>query len=147
MTRKDTVRALCKMMMARLEQNKMVEFSPKLRQEIWDKLFDTIGPAILSDEDLREKAIQRIHGKVDALSETAATESDQFKTALKMVKEDLGENELHGLYYQKPIRSIAEDVTSFLMEAPQIDDVFETDEVIQKALVETIQRFNPKDLH
>jgi len=147
MTRKDTVKSLCKQVITRLENQKQIEFSPRLRQEVWESLYMRLHGAILSDEDLREKVIEKLHIKAEALVESEMTESDQFKSALKMTKQKLGENELNGLYFQKPIRDIAQEIAGFLMSCSHIDDVFETDDVLIKGVVEMIQKFNPSELH
>jgi hypothetical protein len=147
MTKKDTVKALCKVMITRLENEKMILFTPKARQEVWEDLYTKIGGKVLSDEDLRDKALAKLHGNTEALDESAIAESDQFRSALRIVKSQLGENELNGLYYQRPVRDVAKDVTEFLMSSDKIEDVFETDDVLMQKIVEIVQRFNPKDLH
>ena len=147
MTKKDTVKALCKIMISRLESEKMILFTPKIRQEVWEDLYTKIGGKVLSDEDLRDKALAKLHGNTDALNESEIAESDQFRSALRIVKSQLGENELNGLYYQRPVRDVAKDVTEFLMSSEKIEDVFETDDVLMQKIVEIVQRFNPKDLH
>ena len=147
MTKKDTVKALCKVMITRLENEKMILFTPKARQEVWEDLYAKIGGKVLSDEDLRDKALAKLHGNTEALDESAIAESDQFRSALRIVKSQLGENELNGLYYQRPVRDVAKDVTDFLMSSDKIEDVFESDDVLMQKIVEIVQRFNPKDLH
>ncbi len=147
MTRKDTVKALCKIMITRLENEKQILFAAKDRQDVWEELYGSIGKVVLSDEDLRDLAIQKVHGSVEALTESDISESDQFRSALKIVKSQLGENELNGLYYQRPIRDVSKVVVEFLMSCEKIEDVFESDDVLMKRIVELIQRFNPKELH
>jgi hypothetical protein len=147
MTKKDTVKALCKMIITRLENEKLVLFSPKIRQEVSEELYTSIGNEVLSDEDLRERAIKKLHGSVDALNETEISESDQFRSALRIVRSQLGENELNGLYYQRPLRDVARNVAGFFMSSDNIEDVFESDDVLTQRVVEIFQRFNPKELH
>ena len=75
------------------------------------------------------------------------TETDQFQTAKKMVKEQFGDDVLHGFYFQKPLKHIAETISQYLMRSSHIDEVFEDDAELEKQIVETIQKFNPDDLH
>jgi hypothetical protein len=147
MTRKETVRSLCKHLVTKLENQHQIEFAPRVRQEVWESLYQKIGSAVLSDEDLKERVVEKLHLKADALSEMAMTESDQYKSTMRMIREQFGENVLNGLYYQKPVRAVAQDVVSFLMNTPQVDEVFESDEVLVKNLVDLMQRFKPEELH
>lgn len=86
MTSKETVKALCKLMITRLENDKHIVFPPRIRQEVWEDLYAILKTQILSDEDFKEKVIAKLHGNAEALSDSATTESDQFKSAMKVVK-------------------------------------------------------------
>jgi hypothetical protein len=85
--------------------------------------------------------------KAEQLSETDFSESEQYKAAKALVKAGLGDDVLNGFYFQKPLKTIAQSVVAYLMRSSHIDDVFETDEDLEKQLVEIVQKFDPAELH
>jgi len=147
MTQRDTVRLLCKSIVTRLENQKAITFPPRLRQIVQDELFGLVGPYIMTDQDIKEKAIARMGAKAESLSETGLAESDQFKAAKAVVRGTLGEDELNGFYFQKSLKEIASQIVQYLMRSSHIDDVYETDEDLEKQIVEVVKKFNPADLH
>ena len=147
MTQRDTVRLLCKSIVTRLENNKAITFPPRLRQIVQDELFGLVGPYIMTDQDIKEKAVARMGAKAESLSETGLAESDQFKAAKAVVRGTLGEDELNGFYFQKSLKEIASQIVQYLMRSSHIDDVYETDEDLEKQIVEVVKKFNPADLH
>jgi hypothetical protein len=147
MTQRDTVRLLCKSIVTRLENNKAITFPPRLRQIVQDELFGLVGPYIMTDQDIKEKALSRMGAKAESLSETGLAESDQFKAAKAVVRSGLGEDELNGFFFQKSLKEIAGQIAQYLMRSSHIDDVYETDEDLEKQIVEVVKKFNPADLH
>ena len=146
-TNRDTVRLLCKSIINRLENRKAITFPPRLRQIVQDELFDLVGPYIVSEQEVRERALTRMGARADQLSETSFTESDQFKAAKAVVKASLGDDILNGFYFQKPLKAIAQSVVSYLMRSSHIEDVFESDEDLERQLVEIVQKFDAAELH
>lgn len=146
-TQRDTVRLLCKTMVSRLENDQVIMFPPRLRQEVQEELYSKIGPYILTDGDLRERALAKMQAKSDELEESKIAESDQFKAAKAAVKESFGDDELNGFYFQKPLKEIAGMVCAYFMNSSHIEDVFETDEEIERRVVDLVKRFNPDNIH
>jgi hypothetical protein len=146
-TNRETVRLLCKSIINRLENRKAITFPPRLRQIVQDELFDLVGPYIVSEQDVRERAMARMGAKAEQLSETEFSESEQYKAAKALVKAGLGDDVLNGFYFQKPLKTIAQSIVAYLMRSSHIDDVFETDEDLEKQLVEIVQKFDPAELH
>jgi hypothetical protein len=146
-TQRETVRLLCKSIITRLENDKAITFPPRLRQIVQDELFGLIGPYILTEQDLRERALAKMGGKAEALSDTKFTESEQFKTAKTLVRQTFGDDELNGMFFQKPLKTVAETVSAYLMRSSHIDDVYETDEELERHIVDVVKRFNPAELH
>lgn len=146
-TRKETVRLLCKSIITRLENNKSVSFPARLRQIIQDELFHLIGPYILTDEDLRERTLARMGAKAELLQDSNFSESDQYKAAKAVVRSTFGDDELNGFYFQKPLKSVAETICQYLMRSSHIDDVYETDEDLERQIVEIVQKFDANALH
>ncbi len=146
-TTKDTVRLLCKSIITRLENDKSISFPPRLRQIVQDEVFGLIGPYILSEEDIREKTMAKMGAKSEQLQDSKFTESEQYKAAKAVVKSGVGDDELNGFYFQKPVKLVAQTIAQYMMRSSHIDDVYETDEDLEQQIVETIKKFNPADLH
>lgn len=145
-TKRETVRLLCKSIINRLENRKSIEFAPRLRELLLDDYLKIVSPHIMTDQDVHEKALAKMGAKSEALQETQFAESDQYRTAQKMVKESFGDDVLNGFYFIKPVRHVATVTREFLLRSSHIDDVFETDEDLEKAVIEIIQKFNPAEL-
>jgi len=143
----ETLKALCKSIITRLENQKMIEFSPQKRLEIAELVFNSIKKEVYTDEDFHRMTLEMIGDKSDNLNDAHFTETEQYKTARSMVKKKHGEHELNGFYYQNSIKSVAENIRTFLMEDSSIDDVFESDEELEKNIVTIIKKFNPRNLH
>ncbi len=146
-TQRETARLLCKSIITRLENRKSIAFPPRLRQVIQDEVFGLVGPYIMTEEDLREKALAKIGAKADVLKDTQFTESEQFRTAKAMVRATFGDDELNGFFFLKPLKFVARTIAEYFMRSSHIDDVFETDDDLERQIVEVVQKFNPADLH
>jgi hypothetical protein len=146
-TNRETVRLLCKSIINRLENQKAIVFPPRLRQIVQDELYDLVGPYIVSEEEVRERALAKMGAKAEALQESGFTESDQYKAAKALVKAALGDDELNGFYFQRALKSVAQSVAAYFMRSSHIDDVFETDEDLERQIVEIVRGFNPANLH
>ena len=146
-TQRETVRLLCKSIITRLENKKAIAFPPRLRQIVQDEVFGLIGPYILTEQDLRERALAKMGAKTDLLEDSQFTESDQFKAAKAVVKGTFGDNELNGFFFQKSPKHVANAIGEYLMRSSHIDEVYESDADLEKQIVETIQTFKAEELH
>ena len=146
-TKRDHVKILAKNVMSRLEQDEAIVLKPQMRQNVYQDLYSKIAPVILTDEDVREKVIAQLGVTSEALDESSTTESDQYKTAKKMILQKIGENAVEGLYYQKPIRDLAKSIGEFVMNHESVEEVFLPDEDLEKSVVDFIKRFKPDQLH
>ena len=145
-TDRETVKTLCKSIVNRLENRKSIEFQPRIRQDVVDDVYDRVAPAIYTDQDLREKALAAIGENASALDDTAFTESERFRAAKQVIRRSFGDDVLHGLYFQKSLKQIAETLSDYFMNDKKIEEVYVDDLELEKAVVETIQKFNPKNL-
>lgn len=146
-TQRETVQLLCKSVITRLENKKAISFPPRLRQVVQDEVFDLVGPYILTDQDVRDRAIRSLGEAGESLQESSATETEQFRTAKSVVRSQLGDHVLNGFYFQRPIKAIAEMISAYLMRSSNIEEVFDSDDEIEKFVVQTIQSFNPANAH
>lgn len=146
-TQRETLRLLCRSIITRLENRKAIAFPPRLRDIVQDEVFGLIGPYVMTEQDLREKALAKMGAKADALQDTQAAESDQFKAAKAVVRAGFGDDELNGFFFIKPLKMVADTIVKYLMRSSHIDEVYETDEDLEKQIVEIVQKFNPAELH
>jgi hypothetical protein len=138
---------LCKSILNRLENKKSISFPPRLRQIVQDEIFGLVGPYILTEEDLRERAIARMGAKTELLQDTAFSESDQFKAAKAVIRQTFGDDELNGFFFQKPLKTVAKTIAEYCMRSSHIDDVYETDEDLEMMIIDVVHKFNPAELH
>jgi hypothetical protein len=146
-TTRESVRLLCKSIVTRLENRKSIAFPPRLRQIVADEVFNLVGPYIVSEGDIREKALARMGARAEMLQDSQFTESDQFRAAKAVIKASLGDDELNGFFFQKPVKVVANSIAAYLMRSSHIDDVYETDEELEKQIVETVKGFRVEDAH
>ncbi|HTL12897.1 MAG TPA: hypothetical protein VL588_10440 [Bdellovibrionota bacterium] len=146
-TNRETVKTLCKSIVSRLENQKYIKVIPEKRSQVIDELLRKVGPFVLTDQDLRERALEAIGEKADILDETAFSDNERFRAAKQVIRKSFGDDVLHGLYFQKSLKNLAAAVREAFMDLPSIDDVFGTDDELDRATVEVIQRFDPKNVH
>lgn len=146
-SKKENVRLLCKSIVTRLENQKSIAFPPRLRQIVAEEVFGLISPYVFTDEDIREKALLKMGASKDMINDGGFTESEAFKTAKKMVRDSLGDDELNGFYFIKPLKTIAGMLAGFFMRSASIDEVYESDEDLEKMIVDIVKKFNPSDAH
>ena len=146
-TKKEHVKALAKNLVTRLEQDEAIVLNPRTRQIVYQDLFLKLEAMILTDDEIREKVIGQLGLKAEELGETGYTENDQYKAAKNVLMNKLGENAVSGLYYQRPVKMVANEIGMFLMNHNQVEDVFPSDEELEKSIVDFLKKFNPSQLH
>ncbi len=146
-TQRETVRLLCKSIINRLENHKAIAFAPRLRQVIQDEIFTLVGPLILTDEDVKERAQSKINSQAEVLSETETSDAERYRAAKTVVRNSFGDDFLNGFYFQRPLKAVANTLTEYFMRSSHIDDVYETDDDLEKQIVEVVRKFNPSELH
>ena len=145
-TQRETLRQLCQNILTRLENNKAIIFAPRLRQVVADEVFGLVGPHVLTEQDLRERTLTRIGMKAE-LVDPSVSESDQFRAAKSVIRQTFGDDELHGFFFQKPLKQVANVIVQYLMRSSHIDEVYESDEDLEHQIVDAVKRFDPTQLH
>lgn len=141
-TTQNSLKTLSKSILNRLENNKFIVFNPKERGELQDDLYRRLTKAILTEEDITNQVRTQVAGASEAISEQNITETDAFQSQKRAIKARMGDNQLHGFYFQDSLRGVCVSVRKFLFESPFVEDVFESDDAIQKLVMETIQAFD-----
>jgi len=145
MTKKEHVRTLAKNVLLRLEQ--AIALNPAKKQTAFDNLYHQLAQVILTDEDVRDRVLRQLGENAEALQANQATESDQFKAAKAVLLARIGDHVIHGLYYQRSVKEVSQFITHFLMKVSEVEDVFSSDDEIERAVVEFLKRFDPAQLH
>lgn len=146
-TTRDTVKLLCKSIVNRLENGNAIELEAENRSQVESELVKIVGPHILTEQDLRERTLESLGARADDLVDSSFTETEQFRTARRVVRSQFGDDELNGLYFQRNIKTIAELAVKFFMDSPHIDEVFHSDDDLVKAIVQIVRKFRPAELH
>lgn len=141
-TNHTSLKTLSKSILNRLENNKYIVFNPKERGDLQEDLFRTLSKFVVTEEDINNQVRSQVSANSEAISEQNITETDAFKSQKRALKARMGDNELHGFYFQDTLRGICSKVCKFLFDSPYVEDVFESDEAIQKLVMETIQNFD-----
>jgi hypothetical protein len=129
--------------MNRLENSGAIQFDPEKRGDVHQMILEHINPFILTEEDLREQTFESIGARSHMLSELDASEEDRYRAARSVLKAKFGENELHGFYFQKPLKDLGNEIAKILMTSELIDEVFFDDEQLVKSFLDIVRRFNP----
>jgi hypothetical protein len=146
-TEKESLRLLCKSIITRLENHKSISFPSRLRQIVQDEVYGLIGPLVLTDEDLREKTLAKVGAKSEMLQDSKFTDSEQYRAAKAVVRNQHGTDELNGFYFQKSPKVVAGTIVEYLMRSSHIDDVYETDEDLEQQIVEIVKKFKLSEVH
>ena len=146
-TKKEHIKALAKGVVTRLEQDQAIVLNPRTRQMVYQDLFLKLEDLILTDEDIRAKIITQLGLKAEELGESGYTENDHYRAAKSVLMAKHGENAVAGLYYQLPVKTVAQEIGHFLMKHPQVEDVFPADDELEKVVVQFLKRFAPDQLH
>ncbi|MEW6057769.1 MAG: DUF507 family protein [Bdellovibrionota bacterium] len=132
--------------MNKLENNKYIVFNSKDRTLLQDDLFKRLTQSIVTEEDLNEQVRSQVARASEAISEQNLTETEAYQSQKRAIRSKLADNEVQGFYLHKTLRAVCEDVCKFLFDSRFVEDVFESDEAIQKLVMETIQKFDESKL-
>ncbi|MBN23372.1 MAG: hypothetical protein CL678_18950 [Bdellovibrionaceae bacterium] len=143
----NTVKNLCKSILTRLENDQSICLETTQRAQAFDSLYEVIRSSVLTEDDLRKKTFASMGLSKDSLEELTMSEAEQYRAARRAVRKDFAEDELNGLYFQSTLRDIAIKVIEFLMSAKEVDEVFASDDELNRAIVLVIKKFNPNHLH
>jgi len=146
-TNHTSLKLLAKSILGRLENNKFIVFNAKERAELQEDLVRRMGRFIVTEEDINNQVRTQVAARGDALSEQNITETEAFQSQKRAIKQRMGDNQLHGFYFQETLRGVCASICKFLFESPLVEDVFESDEAIQKLIMDTIQSFKESAAH
>lgn len=141
-TNHNSLKLLTKSILNKLENQKFIVFNPKDRTELQDELFRRLSRSVLTEEDITNTVRQQVSAASEAISDSNITETDAFQSQKRAMKGRLSENEVRGFYLQNTLRAVCADVCKFLFDSRYVEDVFESDEVIQKLVMDTFQNFD-----
>jgi hypothetical protein len=91
--------------------------------------------------------LSQIGTKSDELNDLHLTGGEAYRTLRQQWLSKHGEYEVDGLYFQKPIKYVAEWVIQFLLKSANVDEVFADDDKLLKTIVASIGNFRRSKLH
>ena len=146
-TTRDTVRQLFQVILSRLSTKGAIQVEAEKRDDAVDALVQEVGSFILTEEDLRDKALESI-GKLDqGIDEFDAAQGEQYRAARAVIRKQFGDDVLNGLYFQEPLKSIGESVITYLLNSDHIEEVYDSDDMLLKKIVDIVRKFRPENLH
>lgn len=141
-TTRHSLKLLTKSVLNKLENRKFIEINPATRNELQEEFCKYLSRSIITDEDLTERVRAEISSHSQDISDKNITETSAFQSRKNALKAQLGENELHGFFFQQPLRSVAMSVSKYLLDSSLVDEVYESDEAILKLVLDTLQNFD-----
>lgn len=141
-TNHQSLKLLSKSILNKLDNRKFIAFNPRTRGDLQDQLYRRLSGQVLTEEDITNQVRAQVAVASEALSEQSITESDAFQSQKRAIKSRLSDNELHGFYFQGSLRTVCSDVCKFLFDSSLVEDVFESDDEIQRLVLDTIQSFD-----
>lgn len=143
----ESVKLLCQSVLRRLESQRMISVTTTARETLLDDLAAQIKPQVLTQEDMEANVLSQIGQKSEELDDLHLTGGEAYRTVRQQWLSRHGEYEVDGLYFQKPIKYVAEWLIQFLFKHPAIDEVFSEDDKLLKTIVATIGSFRRNKLH
>lgn len=147
LTKRDHVKVLAKNVISRMEQDEAIALNVRMRQNVYQDLHSKIEAYILTDEDVRKRVLEKLGHKEEELKDSESSESDQYKAAKSIVMNQIGDHAISGLYYQIPLKTLAQMIGQFVMNHSYVEEVFLSDEELEKTIVDFLKRFQPEQLH
>jgi hypothetical protein len=141
-TTRYSLKVLAKSILGKLENRKAIEFNPKERSELLESFEKRLARLIITEEDLNEQVRGQVGKVSDALTDSNMTETEAFQSQKRALKSKLSDNMIQGFYLKAALRDVVADARKFLFDSSLVDDVFESDDVLDKMIRETIQTFD-----
>lgn len=146
-TTRETLKHLGQNLLSRLENRKQIEFTAQARVQLRDEVYRLLSPYVLTEEDLTERTRETIGSSQAELEAIAASDTEKYQAAKRLLRERFGDDVLHGFYFQKPLKDLGRLVAKFLMDSALVEEVYASDDDLQREIVEGFQKFNPDHLH
>jgi hypothetical protein len=143
----ESVKLLCQSVLRKLESQRMIAVEAENRNFLLDELSLHIKSQILTQEDMEAHVLSQIGTKSDELNDLHLTGGEAYRTLRQQWLSKHGEYEVDGLYFQKPIKYVAEWVIQFLLKSANVDEVFADDDKLLKTIVASIGNFRRSKLH
>ncbi len=137
----ESVKLLCQSILRRLESQRMISINMERRNELLERFATEILPQVSTQEDMESEVLESIGSKNEALDELHLSGGEAYRTVRQSWLSKHGEYEVDGLYFQRPIKYVAEWVIQYLFKDEDIDEVFSEDAKLAKAIVSTIGGF------
>jgi len=143
----ESVKLLCQSVTRRLESQKMIAIDRMKRNELSDDMAEKMSKHILTQEDMEKNVLESIGEKNEKLDELRLSGGEAYRTLRQSWLSKYGENEVDGLYFQQPIKYIADHIIDYLMKSQFVEEVYGDDLTLERTIVSTIGSFRRSKLH
>ncbi|HRK02546.1 MAG TPA: hypothetical protein PLH57_07755, partial [Oligoflexia bacterium] len=124
------------------ENQKMIEFNPRVRNDLQLSFEQFLATKILTDEDFTIQARTEVASRADALANQNLTETEAFQSQKRALRSRYEDNAIRGFYLKGTLRDTSKSVVQFLFDNTLVDDVFESDEALAGVVLSTLQNFD-----
>lgn len=142
-TNHDSLKNLVKFTVAKLENERRIEVNPVKRHELCDSLAGKLKQAILTEEDLHRRSLEKLGEPMDSVAAADFTENERYKAARAVVRKTFGDDVLNGFFFQTPLKTVASGLASDLFKNPIVEEVYDSDQDLEHRIVELIKGFRP----
>ena len=143
----ESIKLLCQSVARRLESQKMIAIDRMKRNELADDMAQKMSAHILTQEDMEKSVLDSIGEKNEKLDELRLSGGEAYRTLRQSWLSRYGENEVDGLYFQQPIKYIADHMINYLMKSQFVEEVYADDASLERTIVSTIGSFRRSKLH
>lgn len=145
-TDNQTIILLVQQIIKRLESNRHIAIIRDQRDSLVEQTATAIRPLVLTHEDMENEVMGNLETKTEELEQLRLSGGEAYRTVRQRWLAKHGEHEVDGLYFQKPIKYIAESIIKFFFSCDLVDEIFAEDNVLLKTIVATIGSFRRSKL-
>ena len=142
----ETLKILGQSILRRLESQKMIAVFKEQRDQLVDTLAQYLQTIVRTQEDMESEVLGSIGEKNEELNELHLSGGEAYRALRQQWLSKHGEYEVDGLYFQEPIKYIAEKIIKFLFKTPEVEEIFSDDKSMEKTIVATIGGFRRSKL-
>lgn len=145
-TNKHSLKTLANLLLSRMENRKYLLFNPKDRSVIQAELLEFLPNFLLSEEALNEEVRGAVTSRSGEISDANFSETEAYQSQKRALKSKYSDNAIAGFYLKTSLRQACKEIADFLFDNSHVEDVFESDEVLQKLVQETITNFDESQI-
>lgn len=125
----------------------MIAVETATRNTLMDDLATSLKSQVLTQDDMETSVLGQIGSKSEELNDLHLSGGEAYRTVRQAWLSKHGEYEVDGLFFQQPIKYVAESIIQYLFKHESVEEVFAEDDRLLKTIVATIGGFRRSKLH